>query len=136
VIPKGVVDDKHFICNGLDLLPTLCDYAGVRVPDGRCGMSLRALAEGRAKVKWRDFVVTESWHGRMVRTERFKYSVYESGKNREQLVDMKEDPGEMKNLAGKEEFKNVLKEHRKLLQKWVEKVGDKVGAEYIIAEGT
>lgn len=30
-IPPGTVDE-HLVSNGLDILPTLCDYAGIAVP--------------------------------------------------------------------------------------------------------
>ncbi|HOW74243.1 MAG TPA: hypothetical protein PKY77_26875, partial [Phycisphaerae bacterium] len=32
VLPAGRVDTKHLASNGLDLLPTLCDFAGVSPP--------------------------------------------------------------------------------------------------------
>jgi len=44
----GTVDDKHLISNGLDLLPTVLDYAGV--PDAKGdsrGLSVRPLVEGK-----------------------------------------------------------------------------------------
>ena len=43
VIPEGVLDNTHLISNGLDLLPTLCDYAGIRIPDRLPGLSVRLL---------------------------------------------------------------------------------------------
>jgi choline-sulfatase len=131
-IPAGVIDYTHLVSNGLDLLPTLCDYAGIKTPEELPGMSVRPLAEGKA-VEWRDFVVAESHYGRMVRTKQFKYCIYDSGRHREQLIDMENDPGEMKNLAGDEKYKDVLVKHRRLLHNWVEKTGDKIGAEYVIA---
>jgi arylsulfatase A-like enzyme len=96
------------------------------------GRSLRALAESKA-VKWRDFVVAESHYGRMVRTKQFKYCIYDSGSHREQLIDMLNDPGEMKNLSEVEKYKDVLEEHRRLLHDWVERIDDKIAAKYIIA---
>ncbi|MEA3226893.1 MAG: sulfatase-like hydrolase/transferase [Planctomycetota bacterium] len=134
VIPGGKVDDTHLVSNGLDLLPTLCDYAGIEAPEGLHGESLRTLAEGRAPDNWRDFVVSESQNGRSLRTDQFKYSVYDSGKNREQLIDLKDDPGEMNNLAGRSDYKNVLNKHRKLLRGWVRRTGDRIAAEYIGVE--
>jgi len=130
-IRPGGIDDAHLVSNGLDLLPTLCDYAGVEKPAGRPGSSMRPLAEGKGAV-WRDHVVVESQNARMIRSDRFKYCVYESGRNREQFTDLKNDPGEMKNLAGKAEFEAEEKEHRRLLAEWVEKTGDKIGAAYIV----
>ncbi|MHC4170316.1 MAG: sulfatase family protein [Planctomycetota bacterium] len=134
VIPRGKVDDRHLVSNGLDLLPTLCDYAGIRTPGGLHGESLRALAQGGAPDKWRDFVVCESQNGRSVRTARFKYAVYDSGENREQLIDLRDDPGEMHNLAGRTDYENVLDKHRRLLRRWVEKTGDRIAAEYVNIE--
>ena len=131
VIPEGVVDETHLVSNGLDLLPTLCDYAGIETPDGRNGGSLRALAQGKNPKEWRDFVVSESQNGRMLQTGRFKYCIYDSGRDREQLIDLKNDPGEMKNLAGIESYEDVMDIHRQLLREWVERTGDRIAAEYV-----
>jgi len=35
--PAGAVDKTHLISNGLDLLPTLCAFAEIRVPAGLKG---------------------------------------------------------------------------------------------------
>jgi len=130
-IPRGAVDSTHFVSNGLDLLPTLCDYAGIEAPPGRPGRSLRPLAEGQAVEHWRDFVVSESEAGRMLRTDRFKYCAYDSGAHPEQLTDLRDDPGEMKNLAEVPAFQDVLNQHRQLLKDWVERTGDRIAATYI-----
>jgi choline-sulfatase len=130
-IPTSVINNTHLVSNGLDLLPTLCDYAGIKIPEGLPGRSLRPLAEGK-EVEWRDFVVAESHYSRMVRTKRFKYCIYDSGHHREQLIDMINDPGEMKNLAEEENYKDVLEKHQRLLHEWINETGDKIGAEYVI----
>ena len=131
VIPDGVVDNNHLISNGLDLLPTLCDYAGIETPEGLSGSSIRPLAEGKSRTNWRESVVVESQNGRMVRTSRYKYCIYDSGKNREQLVDLKNDPGEMKNLADDKDHTEILSEHRRILRDWVKSTGDTIGSEYL-----
>jgi len=132
-IPAGRVDATHLVSNGLDLLPTLCDYAGIPVPEGLHGCSVRAVAEGNmAGPAWRDHVVAESRNSRMVRTSRYKYVVYDCGERRETLVDMEEDPGEMKNLASEPKLAGVLNHHRRLLADWIDRTGDKIGAEYLI----
>jgi arylsulfatase A-like enzyme len=130
-VKAGVVDDKHLISNGLDLLPTLCDYARIEAPTGLAGKSLRPIAEGRPTTDWRDYLVVESAHGRMLRTDRFKYCVYDSGKNREQLIDLANDPGEMTNLAGNEQYEEILDRHRQLIRDWVKRTGDTIGSEYL-----
>ena len=131
VIPKGRTDTTHFVSNGLDLLPTLCDYANIKAPQGLPGRSLRPLAEGKSVPNWRDHVIVESQNGRMVRTDRYKYSLYDSGQNPEQLTDLKNDPGEMHNLANAPAHEATLKEHRRLLKEWTNKTGDAIGTRYV-----
>ena len=130
-VPAGIVDETHMVSNGLDLLPTLCDYADITTPEGLPGMSLRPLAEGKDTKEWRNFVVAESQNGRMLRTARYKYCIYDSGSRRELLIDLENDPGEMKNLAEVGGYKDVLDEHRRLLRGWVERIGDKIAAKYV-----
>ena len=52
-IPAGQVDDHHLVSTGLDLLPTICDYAGLKGVSDPRGKSLRPLFEGK-DVPWRD----------------------------------------------------------------------------------
>lgn len=131
----GAVDRDHFVSVGLDLIPTLCDYAGVDPPPNLLGRSIRPLVDGRAADDWPDQVVVESQAGRMLRTKRFKYVVYQSGRYREQLIDLERDPGEMENLAEDPQFRNVLEQHRRRLRQWVEHAGDAIGATYVPGPG-
>ena len=123
-------DDKHLVSQGLDLYATILDYAGVKQLYPTAGRSLRPLAEGRAPEKWRDHVVSEMWMnyptplGRMVRTDRYKYTAWSEGKTREMLVDLHEDPGEMFNLVGSEKLKGVLNHHRGLLAEHCKNIND------------
>ena len=48
VTKPGLVDNQHLVSSGLDLIPTLCDFAGLKPPAVPRGCSVRALAEGRA----------------------------------------------------------------------------------------
>ena len=58
---------------GVDILSTVCDYAGVKVPDGVQGQSLRPLVE-RRETDWRSFAFIESnYWGRSIVTEGYKY---------------------------------------------------------------
>ncbi|MHC4214630.1 MAG: sulfatase family protein [Planctomycetota bacterium] len=133
IIPAGIVNDKHLISNGLDLLPTLCDYARIETPTNLPGLSLRALAEGKNVKTWREFVVSESESARMIRTDSFKYMVFDSGANREFLIDLKNDPGEMHNIADDRKYKDQLNHLRKLLCDWVNEVNDEIGKKYVIS---
>ena len=60
----------------------------------------------------------------MVRTEQFKYIVYEHGRGREQLFDMYEDPGEMVDLSTTARYNDILERHRDLLLEWCIETGD------------
>ena len=133
VTKAGLVDDAHPVSVGLDLIPTLCDFARIEPPPGLLGRSVRPLAEGREVQSWREEVVVESKAGRMLRTDRFKYMVYESGAHREQLVDLSRDPGEMVNLAENPQYRDVLSEHRGRLRRWVEATGDEIAKPYVLA---
>ena len=124
VIPSGQVDEKSLVSNGLDVLPTLCDYAGVSVPNYLLGRSLRSLAENQEDNARRPYVVAENKTGRMIRSDHYKYCVYTSGKIRESLVDLRADPGEMKNLAGKSGFEKHLNRHREFLKQWIKESND------------
>lgn len=135
VTKPGHVDGTHLTASGLDLIPTMCDYAGIRPPKSLRGYSLRASAEGRYPSAWRDCVVTETEFcnfgksqgvtGRMLRTGRYKYIVYSNGLPREQLFDMEHDPGEMVSLGALPEYKTVLRNHRARLAAWCRQTGDR-----------
>ena len=112
-VAEGAKDAVHLV-SGVDVMPTICDYAGVEPPKTCRGRSLRPLSEGR-RVPWRECVVSE-WmvQGRMVRTPRYKYARYE-GDPVEMLFDMQADPWETKNLAEEAGHAALLGKHRKLL---------------------
>ena len=129
----GATDREHLVSNGLDLFPTICDYAGVTPPAGLPGHSLRPLVEGREPGGWREALFMETFldggrgynvHGRAVRTQRHKYTVYDRGNYREQLYDLAQDPGEMLNLAVETRHRGVLDEHRALLADTISSTGD------------
>lgn len=116
--------DGHLVSTGLDILPTICSYAGVRVPRSLLGKSLRPIADGKPVKSWREYVVAENHTGRMLRSQRFKYCIYRAGKLRESLVDMRNDPGEMKNLVTAPKYRAALTRHRRYLQQWIASSGD------------
>ncbi len=116
-IRKNKTDAEHLV-TGLDLVPTLCDYAGIAPPPKMRGKSLRPLLEGK-KTDWRPYIVVEvpANSGRVLRTPRYKYiSFYNDPADL--LFDMREDPGETKNLAASPAHRAVLEEHKRLLSEW------------------
>ncbi|MBN1294572.1 MAG: sulfatase-like hydrolase/transferase [Candidatus Latescibacteria bacterium] len=117
VTPAGFVNSNHLISNGLDLFPTLCDYAAIEVPAGLKGKSLRPLIEGHDWDNKRSFIPVESEIGHMIVTEDYKYQVYDAGKNSEQLIDLRNDPGEMRNSVSDPDKKEIVNSHRELYRK-------------------
>jgi arylsulfatase A-like enzyme len=130
VTKPGLVDREHLVSTGLDLIPTLCDFAGIEPPSALRGHSVRALAEGRNPTSWRDTLVVENGNSRMLRSTHYKYVVYGAGDRREVLTDMVADPGEMKNLALDPAFATVLAEHRRLLTEWYQQNGETLAPQY------
>ncbi len=134
--PAGTSD--VLLNTGIDLLPTLCDFAGIAPANGLPGKSMKAPAMGNAPRWEREYVVSENHmvqcepvdgkkltpHGRMVRSTRYKYCLYSEGQRRESLVDMEKDPGEMVNQAENPAFKDVLARHRAYLREHAEHNGD------------
>jgi len=113
VLARGALDTTHLTSNGLDLLPTLCDYAGVSVPTNLAGRSFRPIVEGRCD-DWREHLCMESEIGRMIVTDGYKYMLHDEGAHREQLLDMSADPHETRNAIGDAGQREVLAAHRKL----------------------
>ena len=122
VTPAGRIDREHLV-SALDVLPTICDYAGVKGPAAMRGQSLRPIIE-KPQRPGHEYVVSEMARGTersfMVRTKRYKYMVFPgtAGEKLEMLFDMQADPGEMKNLAGRAAFGAEMERHRKLLAQW------------------
>ncbi len=114
----------------VDLFPTLCDYAGIRRPDGLDGRSLMPQLRGERPAAV-DYVAAE-WYsewgytiepGRMIRSERFKYTHYlEAGG--EELYDLREDPGELRNLVADPAYSGELRQHREWLTAHLEGTAD------------
>ncbi|BEG99471.1 sulfatase family protein [Bacteroides sedimenti] len=132
---------KEIINNGLDLMPTLCDFAGAHTPDYCLGKSLRPILENKKEQQINEYVVTETQfdksvtRGWMVRTPRYKYVLYDKGRNREQLYDIQNDKNEQVNLAVESKYNVELNKHRRYLTEWIKKCGiETTGREIIPAE--
>ncbi|HET7118981.1 MAG TPA: sulfatase-like hydrolase/transferase [Hanamia sp.] len=132
---------KELVNTGVDLIPTLCTYAGIKSPALLPGcnvlqsspchkyvvVSNRLAASKNIIPGIKDFKP----EGRMVRGERFKYWIYDQGKQRESLFDIKNDPGEMDDLARAQKYRKVLLQHRKYLREWAESHHDEKAIEML-----
>ena len=46
VTKPGLVDNQHLVSSGLDLIPTLCDFAGIKPPAGAAGAQRAGVGGG------------------------------------------------------------------------------------------
>jgi arylsulfatase A-like enzyme len=144
---KKQQSDK-LVNTGVDILPTMLDYAGIAIPKKLPGRSVRAIVEGKTPADWRDHLVIQNHlsqtvpvdgirataQGRMVRTKQYKYCVYDHGTQRESLVDMKSDPLETKNIATDPASKKIIDTHRKLLLAFADKHKDPLAKQMLADE--
>ncbi|HXG12476.1 MAG TPA: sulfatase [Gemmataceae bacterium] len=106
----------------LDLYPTLADLAGLEPPKGLHGASLRPLLDD-PKAAWKRPAFTQVWRGTFpghsVRTERWRYTEWDNGKQGVELYDHDADPHEWTNLANDPRHAAVVKELQQLVrQNW------------------
>ena len=141
--PRGT--SNVLLNTGVDVIPTLCDFAGIDVPAGLPGKSMKAPALGRTPDWKREYVVSQNHmvqcspvdgrhlrpQGRMVRSDRYKYCLYSEGRRRESLVDMEKDPGETVNQAGNPNFGDVLSRHRAFLKEHARRHLDETALEML-----
>ena len=72
-IKAGIIDHKHIV-SGIDLMTTVCEYAGIPAPPNCKGRRLKGLLEKGETSDLMDFAVAEFQHtGRIVRKGDFKY---------------------------------------------------------------
>ncbi len=124
-----------------DLLPTLCDYVGLPIPEHIYGKSVLPLLQGKQVDDWHKEVVSH-WHtnremtiqpARMMRTEKYKYIVYREDSD-EELYDMINDQGEMKNLSKDPAFASVLEEMRSRFKNYVANTVDPFFTQEVVVD--
>jgi choline-sulfatase len=125
--------DDALVCNGIDMIPTLCGFAGIRPTFNYKGQDLSrriadpAVPSRDALIVETDFADNETLlniSGRAVITKDFKYIVYSKGEPREQLTELATDPGERFNQAVNPAYKAKLGELRSMLREWCRENGD------------
>ncbi len=114
--------DEETLVSGLDIMPTILDYAGAPIPPSCSGLSLKphmdSLISGAPQPPDRPFIVTEvqSNTGRMLRSSQYKYVRYDD--DSELLFDMDADPLEMNDLTEDPQHFDTLVRHRAWLREW------------------
>jgi choline-sulfatase len=130
-VPAGGGLRAGALTSTMDLLPTLCEVAGLAAPEGLWGRSLWPWV-GEERADGPHEYVAGEWHtewgftispGRMIRTARFKYTRYLEGDG-EELYDLEADPGETRTLVNDPAFAAELAAHRRLLDEHLAATGD------------
>ena len=107
------------VCNrtvdSLAFYPTICELAGVPIPDNLDGHSIVTLLKN-PKAKWKHPAITIADPGDVnVRTEKWAYISYSTGD--EELYDMTKDPMQWNNLASNPEYTSIKEELAKHIPK-------------------
>lgn len=124
IIATPEMKHKGAGCSGIvefvDIYPTLTDLHGLSAPSNLEGRTLVPLLNdpGREGKKTAFTQVQRGkTAGRSVRTESWRYTEWDEGRQGAELYDHKNDPGEYYNLASNPRYKKIVAEHRKLLQR-------------------
>jgi uncharacterized sulfatase len=104
----------------VDLYPTLADLSGLKPPANLQGKSLRPLLDD-PQAKWDKPAFTQVWRGSFaghsVRTERWRYTEWNGGKDGVELYDQDSDPKEFTNLAGDPKHSATLAELKAMIDR-------------------
>ncbi|MCA8996458.1 MAG: sulfatase-like hydrolase/transferase [Planctomycetaceae bacterium] len=114
-VPAGKRTDAQ--CYLRDLFPTICDYAGAKIPETVHGKSLKPVIEGTQETVYDAVFAHYKDSQQMVRTEHWKYVRYPLV-DREQLFDLRNEPLEMNNLIQNPEHATVADNLRSRLNEW------------------
>jgi uncharacterized sulfatase len=102
----------------LDLYPTLADLTGLAAPKNLEGVSLRPILR-RPDAEWNRPAFTQVQRakspGHSVRTERARYTLWDSGEKGEELYDHDTDAQELHNVAADPHYAPMLAQMKALL---------------------
>ena len=109
-VRANVVDQKHIV-SLVDVMPTVCDYAGIPAPPNCLGKSLKNLLETGIPAQEADTAFMEYQHtGRIVRKGDFKYvKIYEYSGIEDKPFVRKSDgnPEKFRQGPGSERYKEI-----------------------------
>jgi arylsulfatase A-like enzyme len=107
----------------VDLYPTLADLCGLKGPEYLAGASLRPVLDEPAQTV-KDAAFTQlrrgNYDGYSIRTPRWRYTLWDDGKQGEQLFDLEADLAEMTDLAADPRHSNTKAALRERLRKYAQ----------------
>jgi arylsulfatase A-like enzyme len=146
--PKGIKPGSvgKDIASNVDFAPTFLDYAGLPVPTYMQGRSLRPVLEGNRPDDWKDVAyhrywmhndeIHEAWAHYGVRDRRYKLIYWYNDDLGQlgarpndappewELFDCQEDPFELMNLAGHQDYRAVFLDMLDKLDAKMAEIGD------------
>lgn len=125
------INTETLVNIGLDIYPTICDYADVEVPAELNGISLKKVVRGETQTTHENIFIETFLAGVDLRAwcvvgKHYKYSFYRYYKQKEQLFDLRTDKGETHNLASDSKYENIRLDMRDKLRNYGMLVNDKM----------
>ena len=111
-VPGKLAGESDSLIQSVDLFPTLCELAGLEVPESVQGQSFAAVLENPER-EINDSVYARFKAADALVTDRFTYSLFSNGE--EMLYDRGNDPQENQNVAKNPEYNKQLKSMQKKL---------------------
>jgi len=111
----------------IDIAPTLLEAAGIKIPQTVDGKSLKQLIGASESIDWRQETFHEFFFHKgenphrawaAIRCKKWKYAYYPQ-EGFEELYNLESDPYEITNIALNEDYKDVLKDKRQILSRFV-----------------
>ncbi|MGE4489680.1 MAG: sulfatase [Kiritimatiellales bacterium] len=124
---QNVTGPTDALVESVDIYPSLCDFAGLPVPEDVEGKSFLPVLDGSSTGKQAAFSqihpVGAQQHlmAYSIRTKDFRYVEWRDGNKQNQLVwtelyDHRTDPEESISVAGRPEYKDVIQRHAALIK--------------------
>jgi len=102
----------------VDIYPTLCELAGLDLPDHLEGKSLVPLVNDPGK-DWKNFVISKWFDGLTIKTSQYSYTEWsesDSSTYARMLFDHQNDLGENINISENDELQSVVSELRRTMK--------------------
>jgi hypothetical protein len=111
---KKVSGESKALVEFVDIYPTLCELAGLPIPDTVQGKSMVPLLSN-LKMPWKEAVFARYRNGDSINTDRYLYTEWEDGAR--MLYDHQKDPDETVNISENPENAQMIEKLSRQLEK-------------------
>ncbi len=117
---KPKVEDKQII-SLVDVMPTLLDLCGMKIPDTVQGTSLAPVLRGQKETVGENVAYIETTREEGLRTPRYLYWCNRTDQKGQRLFDAEKDPYQMTNVIGDPAYAQAAAELRAKTKAWRER---------------